>query len=66
MQFCSAIPQMSLQQEGFVGHGVLKGCSHCLNSIETTAFGEKADNSGFDTESWPKRDLIQHQTKGME
>lgn len=51
---------------GFVGHGALKGCSRCLKSFVTTTFGEKADYSGFDTESWPKRDLEQHKRKGME
>lgn len=37
-----------------------------FKSFITTAFGKKADYSVFDTESWPKRDMEQHQRNGME
>ena len=40
---------------GFVGHGALKGCSRCLKSFKTSTFGDKADYSGFNYVSWPKR-----------
>ena len=36
---------------GFVGHRALKGCSKCLQSFPTAAFGEKADYSNFDKSS---------------
>lgn len=38
---------------GFVGHSGTKGCSKCLKSFPTAAFGEKPDySSGFDCENW--------------
>ena len=51
---------------GFVGHGALKGCSRCLKSFPTTTFGEKADYSGFNPTTWPKRSVEEHRRKGME
>ena len=51
---------------GFVGHGALKGCSRCLKSFTTTAFKEKADYSGFDSATWPKRSMEEHRRKGMD
>ena len=51
---------------GFVGHGVLRGCSHCLKSFTTSTFGDKADYSGFDYVAWPKRSVEEHRRKGME
>ena len=40
---------------GFMGHAALKGCSRCLKSFPTTAFGDKADYGGFDIACWPER-----------
>ena len=51
---------------GFVGHGALKGCSRCLRSFSTTSFSDKADYSGFNCSTWPKRSMDEHQRKGME
>ena len=50
---------------GFVGHGAFKGCSRCLKSFSTTEFGAKPDYSGFQRDTWPRRDLNEHQTQGM-
>lgn len=50
---------------GFVGHGALKGCSRCLKSFPTTEFGTKPDYSGFQRNTWPKRDLSDHRKQGM-
>ena len=47
---------------GFVGHGALKGCSRCLKEFPTSSFREKADYSGFDRSTWPRR-TIQEQKK---
>ena len=51
---------------GFVGHGATKGCSRCLKNFETATFGDKADYSGFDCATWPKRSLDDHRQKGMD
>ena len=51
---------------GFVGHGATKGCSRCLKNCETATFGDKADYSGFDCVTWPKRSLDDHRQKGMD
>ena len=40
---------------GFVGHSALRGCSKCTKQFVTKNFGEKADYSGFDVDSWPLR-----------
>lgn len=45
---------------GFVGHQALKGCSKCLLSFPTRAFGEKADYSNFNASSWPPRTNVVH------
>ena len=50
---------------GFVGHGALKACSRCLKSFPTTEFGTKPDYSDFQRNTWPKRDLNDHRTQGM-
>ena len=50
---------------GFVGHGSLKGCSRCLKPFPTTEFGTKPDYSGFQRNMWPKRNLQDHRTQGM-
>lgn len=41
---------------GFVGHQAHRGCSRCLKSFPTENFGEKADYSGFNRDSWTLRD----------
>ena len=33
---------------GFAGHSAIKGCSKCLKSFGSTAFGKKLDYSGYD------------------
>ena len=47
---------------GFVSHSAMRGCSKCLKSFmpEGHRFGEKLNYGGFDKESWPLRDSIQH------
>ena len=51
---------------GFVGHGARKGCSRCLKNFPVSSFGEKADYSGFDSNTWPPRSLAEHKTKALE
>ena len=45
---------------GFVGHRALKGCSKCLHSFPTAAFGEKGDYSNFNRSSWESRSNYLH------
>ena len=40
---------------GFVSHRATKGCSKCHTSFPTSAFGEKANYSNFDRNSWIPR-----------
>ncbi len=51
---------------GFVGHAALKGCSFCLKSFPTDAFGNKADYSRFSPEEWPDMNIEEHRSKGYE
>jgi hypothetical protein len=50
---------------GFVGHSANKACSKCLKPFPTLNFGSKPDYSGFDRDSWPKRELKDHKEQGM-
>ena len=43
---------------GFLGHNAHKGCSKCFKTFKG-GFGRQ-DFSGFDTDSWPQRDIISH------
>lgn len=51
---------------GFVGHQAYKGCSKCLKGFPTENFGDKADYSGFDRDSWTLRDLSSHRQHAFE
>ena len=53
---------------GFVGHGANMGCSRCLKSFgsESRKFGDKADYSGVDYDSWDRRSAQDHYNKGMD
>ena len=44
---------------GFKGHSAHRGCSKCFKYFPSS-FGEKADYSGFDRESWPPRHNHSH------
>ena len=44
---------------GFAGHSAIKGCSKCLKSFGSTAFGKKLDYSGYDRD-WQLRDHHSH------
>ena len=51
---------------GFSNFSTLKGCSKCLKTFFPTAsFGSKPDYSGYDVESWPKRDSLMHIQKSV-
>ena len=50
----------SRKLSGFVSHNAYRGCSRCLKSFPTKAFGEKADYSGFDRSTWEPRSNILH------
>ena len=41
---------------GIVGFSALRGCSRCLKQFNRDHFNDKADYSGFDMDTWPKRD----------
>ena len=41
---------------GFVSH------NSCLKAFPTESFGDKADYSGFDHDTWPPRSLAMHRT----
>ncbi len=49
---------------GFLGHGALKGCSHCLKSFPTVIFGEKSDYSGFNRISWEPLNIVNKECHG--
>ena len=38
-----------------VGHGAIRGCSHCLKSFTCSPFGEKVNYGGFKMEEWEGR-----------
>ena len=37
-----------------------------FNNFPVSSFGEKADYSGFDPNTWPPRSLAEHKTKALE
>ena len=47
---------------GFLGHNARLGCSRCLKEFPVNAFGERPDYSGFERNSWPKRNADHHRT----
>ena len=55
----------SRKLDGFLGHGTLKGCSHCLKSFPINSFGESNDYSGFNHSTWQRRLFVDHQREGM-
>ena len=50
----------SRKVSGFVSHNAYRGCSRCLKSFPTKAFGEKADYSGFNRSTWEPRSNSSH------
>ena len=50
---------------GFVSHNSLLACSRCLKVFPTESFGDKADYSGFDRDTWPPRSLAIHRTYAL-
>ena len=45
---------------GFLSHNARFGCSRCFKVFPVNAFGERPDYSGFNRNSWPKRNAHQH------
>ena len=45
---------------GFMAHNAKRGCSRCLKEFPVKAFGDKPIFSGFDRNTWPKRDSESH------
>lgn len=45
---------------GFMAHNARRGCSRCLKEFPVKSFGEKPDFSGFDRNTWPKRNSESH------
>ena len=62
---CSDIPA-ARKLCGFVGHAANKGCSKCLVSFPTAAFGEKPDYSNFERSTWTPRRVQEHRQKARE
>ena len=50
---------------GFVGHSAIKACSRCLKSFPTEKFGDKADYSGYNRDTWAVRTVTEHRTEGF-
>lgn len=50
---------------GFYSFSALRGCSKCLKEFVTTSFGSKPDYSGFNVDSWRKRNLVTHTDKAL-
>ena len=50
---------------GFYSFCALRGCSKCLKEFVTTSFGSKPDYSGFNVNSWGKRNLATHTAKAF-
>ena len=50
----------SRKVSGFVGHSAYHGCSRCLKSFPTEAFGQKPDYTGTNRSSWVPRDMTSH------
>ena len=40
---------------GYVGYNALRACSKCLQPFLTASFGEKADFSGYERNTWHLR-----------
>ncbi len=51
---------------GFVGHGAYRGCSKCLLTFPTSEFGEKADYTNTNIDTWPTRTKEEHLKKAHE
>ena len=51
---------------GFLGHRATKGCSRCSLSFPTVHFGDKADYTNFNRETWEKRDNKSHRLVAIE
>mgnify|MGYP002803532383 CR=1 FL=1 len=51
---------------GFLSHNARLGCSRCLKEFPVNAFGERPDYSGFERNSWPKRNADQHRTHAFQ
>ena len=45
---------------GFMSHNATRGCSRCLKQFPVKCFGAKPNYSGFDRDSWPKRESVSH------
>ena len=50
---------------GFMGHNATFGCSRCSKRFPVASFGEKPDFSGFNRNSWPKRNAEEHRSTAM-
>lgn len=51
---------------GFLSHNAKLGCSRCLKQFPVSAFGERPDYSGFERDSWPKRNADQHRIQAFD
>ena len=48
---------------GFMAHNAKRGCSWCLKEFPVKALGDKPIFSGFDRNTWPKRDSESHRQR---
>ena len=51
---------------GFLGHTAQLGCSKCLKAFRVSAFGEKPNFAGYDTDNWVPRSAEDHRARCME
>lgn len=55
----------SRKVSGFVGHNAFRGCSRCLKTFPTEAFGQKPDYTGTDRSSWAPRKMEVHRKQSI-
>ena len=56
----------SRKVSGLVGHSAYRACSRCLKEFPTEQFGQKADYSGVDRNSWTPRLKVSHNEHARE
>ncbi len=56
----------SRKVSGFVGHNAYRGCSRCLKTFPTEAFGQKPDYTGTDRSYWTPRDAKSHRQHALD
>ena len=48
---------------GFCSFSALHGCNKCMKAFPTESFGEKPEYSGYESSTWPVRDIEVHREK---